>query len=67
MTSLNNFKKTLLEAEKASNEPLDEYHEVARILINIERQSFYGDESSTKRLGRIRAEISLAIKQGRNI
>jgi hypothetical protein len=64
MTSLDNFKTLLLEAEKAAGIPLDEYHAMARKLVNIERQSFYGEESPMKRLNRIREEINTAIKKG---
>ena len=64
MTSLDEFKQLLLEAEKAASIPQDKYHEMARKLVNIERQSFYGDESSIKRLSRIREEINSAVKKG---
>ena len=64
MTSLDNFKKLLLEAEKAVSIPQDEYHAMARKLVNIERQSFYGEESSMKRLNRIREEINTAVNKG---
>ncbi len=64
MTSHDEFKKQLLDAEKEANKPQDKYHEIARKLVNIERQSFYGDESSVKRLGKIREEINRAVKQG---
>jgi hypothetical protein len=64
MTSLDDIKKQLLEAEKAANIPQDKYHAMARKLVNIERQSFYGDESSMKRLSKIREEISSAVKKG---
>jgi hypothetical protein len=64
MTSLDDIKKQFLEAEKAASLPQDKYHEMARKLVNIERQSFYGDESSMKRLGKIREEISNAVKNG---
>jgi hypothetical protein len=33
-------------------------------LVNIERQSFYGDESLMKRLSKIREEINNAVKKG---
>lgn len=62
MTSLDDIKKQFLEAEKAASAPQDKYHEIARKLVNIERQSYYGDESSMKRLGKIREEISNAVK-----
>lgn len=64
MTSLDELKKQLLEAEKEAAKPQNKYHELARKLVNIERQSFYGDESSMKRLGKIREEINKAVKQG---
>jgi hypothetical protein len=64
MTSLDDFKQQLLEAEKAASIPQDKYHEMARKLVNIERQSFYGDESPMKRLSKIREEINSAIKKG---
>jgi len=64
MTSLDDIKQQLLEAEKATNTPQDKYHAMARKLVNIERQSFYGDESSMKRLSKIREEISNAVKKG---
>ncbi|MDO6841240.1 hypothetical protein Q4602_17280 [Paraglaciecola chathamensis] len=62
MTSLDDIKKQLIEAEKAASLPQDKYHGMARKLVNIERQSFYGDESSMKRLVKIREEISNAVK-----
>jgi hypothetical protein len=64
MTSLDEIKRQFLEAEKAASLPQDKYHEMARKLVNIERQSFYGDESSMKRLSKIREEIGNAVKKG---
>lgn len=64
MTSLDDIKRQLLEAEKASCLPQDEYHEMARKLVNIERQSFYGDENERNRLRKIREAIDAAAKRG---
>jgi uridine kinase len=64
MTSLDDFKQQLLEAEKAASIPQDKYHEMARTLVNIERQSFYGDESERNRLKKIREAIDAAVKRG---
>lgn len=66
MTSIDEFKKLLKNAEeearRETSRPKDIYHDSARIIINIERQSYYGDEPSHKRLGRIREEIANAVK-----
>ena len=64
MTSLNDFKRELLEAAKAAELPQDEYHDVARKLVNIERKAYYGEDSSVKRLSKIRELISKAVKEG---
>ena len=58
MTSIEEFKKQLLEAAITASEPLDEYHDAARRIVNIERQAFYGDQNERLRLKRIREEIS---------
>ena len=65
MTSLDEFKKQLMEANEAADKPQDEYHDMARKLVNIQRKSFYGDESSNKRLSKMRELISKAVKEGR--
>ena len=62
MTSHEDFKRTLLETAKTLDEPIDEFHDLARMIVNIERQSFYGDDSSVKRLGKIREAISNCVK-----
>ncbi len=64
MTSLDELKQQLLNAEKEADKPKDKFHETARKLVNIERQSFYGDDSLMKRLGKIREEINKAVKEG---
>ncbi|MCG9732368.1 hypothetical protein L1D44_21570 [Shewanella sp. Isolate13] len=64
MTIENDLRKQFMAAWKAADDPIDEYHEVARRLVNIERQSYYGDESSMKRLSKFREEISRAVKEG---
>ncbi len=56
------LKQQFLDAVKEAEVPLTKYHEIARNIVNIERQSFYGDEKSTKRLGKIREEIDRAVK-----
>ena len=61
MTSIDEFKSILLEAEKLANEPENDFHQSARVIVNIERQSFYGDESERARLKKIREEISTAV------
>ena len=61
MTS-SDLKKQFLNAVKEAEAPLSIYHEIARNIVNIERQSFYGDEKSIKRLGKIREEIDRAVK-----
>lgn len=70
MTSIDEFKKLLKkageDAEKEASKPNDIYYDCARIIINIERQSYYGDESSQKRLGKIREEIANSVKVLRN-
>ena len=64
MTSIDELKQQLLDAAKEADKPQDEYHEMARKLVNIERQSFYGDESERNRLKKIREAIDLAVKRG---
>ncbi|OUS29080.1 hypothetical protein A9Q98_06305 [Thalassotalea sp. 42_200_T64] len=64
MTLLDDIKQQLLDAEKAVSIPQDRYHEMARKLVNIERQSFYGDENDRNRLRKIREAIDTAVKQG---
>ena len=64
MTSVEDFKKQLMEAEKTADKPKNEYHDAARKIVNIERQSFYGDESRSKRLSKIREIVSEVMKKG---
>ena len=64
MISLDDIKQQLLEAEKAASIPHDKYHEMARKLVNIERQSFYGDENERNSLRKTREAIDAAVKQG---
>lgn len=66
MTSIEEFKKQLLEAASSADEPLDEYHDAARRVVNIERQAFYGDQNERLRLKRIREEISKGSEKGGN-
>ena len=63
MTLMDEFKKELLAAGDTSVESGDEYLDIARKIVNVERQSFYGEENSTKRLSRIRELISEAVKK----
>ena len=63
MTSLNEIKKQLLQAEKDVIKPLDIYHDAARRIVNIERQAFYGKESPNKRLAKIREIVSETLKE----
>ena len=64
MTRFENFKKELLDAAKAADEPINKYHDTARKIVNIERQSFYGDENERGRLKKIREEIAGAVSLG---
>jgi hypothetical protein len=64
MTSIDELKQQFLDAAKEADKPQDEYHEMARKLVNIERQSFYGDESERNRLKKIREAIDSAVKRG---
>ncbi|TKB46335.1 hypothetical protein [Thalassotalea mangrovi] len=66
MTSLEEIKKQLLEAEKEADVPRDQYHDLARKIVNIERQSFYGEDSERNRLKKIREEIDATVKRGGN-
>ena len=61
MTLLDDIKQQFLDAEKEALKPQNQYHDTARKLVNIERQSFYGDESERSRLKKIREEINAAI------
>ena len=64
MTSIDELKQQLLDAAKEAEHPQDQYHEMARKLVNIERQAFYGDESERNRLKKIREAIDYAVKRG---
>lgn len=63
MTSFDELKNSLLEAAKSADIPLDEYHDVARRIVNIERQSYYGEDTPNKRLGKIREVLAVATKE----
>lgn len=67
MVSVDEFKKMLKDAEmdaaREFDKPKDIFYEIARRIVNIERQSYYGDESPNRRLGRIREEIVNASKK----
>ena len=63
MTDIEEFKKLFTEAEKEANEPASEYHESARIIVNIERQSFYGGEPSRNRLEKIRRHFAEVVNK----
>lgn len=58
MTTIDDFKKELLEAEKGSINDEHPLERVARRLINIERQCIYGDEPTHTRLKKFRELIS---------
>ncbi|MGZ9899854.1 hypothetical protein [Shewanella gaetbuli] len=64
MTLLDEIKKQILAASKEADKPQDQYHEMARLLVNIERQAFYGDENERNRLKKMREAIDSAIKRG---
>ncbi|MGJ8674326.1 MAG: hypothetical protein ACSHWP_00125 [Pseudoalteromonas sp.] len=64
MTSIDEFKKMLEEANEAADIPADKYHDIARKIVNIERKAYYGEDSSAKRLSKIRELISMAAKEG---
>lgn len=63
MTSFEEIAKQLLEAEKEAEKFTDPIHEIARKIVNIERQAFYGEEVETRRLSRIRELLSDAVKR----
>lgn len=63
MTSFEELKKQILAAEKEASSPQNCYQNTARLIVNIERQAYYGDESENKRLSRIREVFSNEIKK----
>ncbi len=58
MTTIEEIKRQLILAEKEISEPENIHHDVARQIVNIERQAFYGDDSSTIRLAKIRGLLN---------
>jgi len=64
MTTLDELRMQIQNANETINEPQSVYHDIARKIVNIERQSYYGKESSVGRLGKIREAIVDAVKQG---
>ncbi len=64
MKLIDDVKKELTEADKNSNNSKNEYHEAARNIVNIQRQFFYGEESSSRRLSKVKQIILDAVKKG---
>lgn len=63
MTNIEDFKKELLKAAEEADRPQSIFHDSARIIVNIERQSYYGDEPPHKRLSKIREHFAEAVKK----
>ncbi len=63
MTSFEEIKKQLIEAEKEVDNSTDHILLAARKIVNIERQAFYGEEVETRRLNRIREILSDSVKR----
>lgn len=63
MTDFEELKRQFAEAAKAADEPINVYHESARIVVNIERQSYYGGEAPRNRLERIRKHFAEAVEK----
>jgi hypothetical protein len=62
MTSLDDLKQQIQAAYDEVDVATDVYDELARKIVNIERQSFYGRESERDRLGKIRECIAEAVR-----
>jgi hypothetical protein len=61
--NIDEIKKEIIEAAKEAERPQTKYHESARIIVNIERQSYYGDEPTHRRLTKIREHFAEAVKK----
>ncbi|RUO81072.1 hypothetical protein CWI84_02890 [Idiomarina tyrosinivorans] len=58
MTTIDEFKKSLLEAAQNSSDEEHPLEDLARRLINVERKCIYGDEPSHTRLKKFRELIA---------
>ena len=63
MSRVDDFKEMLKDANEATEKVSSAAELAARKVVNIERQAFYGGQSSNKRLGLIRVVISDYVRE----